>query len=149
MYMRKWKDDAVSPVIATILMVAITVVLAAVLYLLVSGLISGGTQKPTVSLTQADLGTTTATVDVGGIDQTGKELSQFKAILLKNNSGSGTISPLSNGASNLDLSFTDIDGGGTLSAGDRFTITIVAGTDYELILYFGADKLVSEQFETL
>ena len=149
MYMRKWKDDAVSPVIATILMVAITVVLAAVLYLLVSGLISGGTQKPTVSLTQADLGTTTATVDVGGIDQTGKELSQFKAILLKNNSGSGTISHLSNGASNLDLSFTDIDGGGTLIAGDRFTITIVANTDYELILYFGADKLVSEQFETL
>src|SRR3989441_13372053 len=36
------KDEAaVSPVIATILMVAITVVLAAVLYVMVSGLISG------------------------------------------------------------------------------------------------------------
>lgn len=33
-------DEAVSPVIATILMVAITVVLAAVLYVMVSGLIS-------------------------------------------------------------------------------------------------------------
>jgi flagellin-like protein len=41
-FKRKWKDDAVSPVIATILMVAITVVLAAVLYLLVSGLLGGG-----------------------------------------------------------------------------------------------------------
>src|SRR5437667_11322584 len=41
------KDEtAVSPVIATILMVAITVVLAAVLYVMVSGLITGpgGTQ---------------------------------------------------------------------------------------------------------
>src|SRR5438876_10310059 len=34
-------EQAVSPVIATILMVAITVVLAAVLYVMVSGLISG------------------------------------------------------------------------------------------------------------
>ena len=34
-YLKRWKEDAVSPVIATILMVAITVVLAAVLYLLV------------------------------------------------------------------------------------------------------------------
>ena len=40
-------EEAVSPVIATILMVAITVVLAAVLYVMVSGLITspGNTQK--------------------------------------------------------------------------------------------------------
>jgi flagellin-like protein len=42
------KDEkAVSPVIATILMVAITVVLAAVLYVMVSGLISGPGSTPT------------------------------------------------------------------------------------------------------
>ncbi len=35
-------QEAVSPVIATILMVAITVVLAAVLYVMVSGLLGGG-----------------------------------------------------------------------------------------------------------
>jgi len=35
-------EEAVSPVIATILMVAITVVLAAVLYVMVSGLLGGG-----------------------------------------------------------------------------------------------------------
>ncbi len=40
-------DEAVSPVIATILMVAITVVLAAVLYVMVSGLISTPTQPGT------------------------------------------------------------------------------------------------------
>ncbi|TLZ67780.1 MAG: type IV pilin, partial [Methanobacteriota archaeon] len=45
------KDEAaVSPVIATILMVAITVVLAAVLYVMVSGLITPvGGNKPLVT----------------------------------------------------------------------------------------------------
>ena len=38
--------EAVSPVIATILMVAITVVLAAVLYVMVLGFGSGGTSTP-------------------------------------------------------------------------------------------------------
>ena len=46
------KEEGVSPVIATILMVAITVVLAATVWLLVSGYI-GGTSQPqlTASLT--------------------------------------------------------------------------------------------------
>lgn len=39
---RKARKRAVSPIIATILLVAITVVLAAVLYVLISGLTSGG-----------------------------------------------------------------------------------------------------------
>jgi len=45
--MRK-NDSAVSPVIATILMVAITVVLAAVLYVMVLGLGTTGTITPTI-----------------------------------------------------------------------------------------------------
>ena len=46
------KDEkAVSPVIATILMVAITVVLAAVLYVMVTGLLTGpGASKPQVTV---------------------------------------------------------------------------------------------------
>ena len=45
-------EKAVSPVIATILMVAITVVLAAVLYVMVSGLIGTGTTgTPNVEMT--------------------------------------------------------------------------------------------------
>ncbi len=52
-------EQAVSPVIATILMVAITVVLAAVLYVMVSGLIGGttGGNKPTVVLTSTKTAT--------------------------------------------------------------------------------------------
>src|SRR2546422_8628663 len=44
---RQKDEKAVSPVSATILMVAITVVLAAVLYVMVSGLISGPGGTPT------------------------------------------------------------------------------------------------------
>jgi flagellin-like protein len=53
MMKKTWKNNkAVSPVIATILMVAITVVLAAVLYVMVMGFGSGGTTSaPTASLT--------------------------------------------------------------------------------------------------
>ena len=43
---KKRDEDAVSPVIATILMVAITVVLAAVLYVMVIGFGSGGSSTP-------------------------------------------------------------------------------------------------------
>ena len=49
---KMWKlnNKAVSPVIATILMVAITVVLAAVLYVMVMGFGGETTQAPTASL---------------------------------------------------------------------------------------------------
>jgi flagellin-like protein len=54
---KTWKlrknAEAVSPVIATILMVAITVVLAAVLYVMVMGFSSGGgSNTPSIALTK-------------------------------------------------------------------------------------------------
>lgn len=50
----KMRKDAVSPVIATILMVAITVVLAAVLYVMVMGFSGPGQQTPTGAFTMAE-----------------------------------------------------------------------------------------------
>jgi flagellin-like protein len=48
----KYKKDAVSPVIATILMIAITVVLAAVLYIMVIGFASGENgYAPSINMT--------------------------------------------------------------------------------------------------
>ncbi len=48
MMKKSWKNrSGVSPVIATILMVAITVVLAAVLYVMVMGFGGGSGQNPT------------------------------------------------------------------------------------------------------
>jgi len=58
-------DDAVSPVIGTILMVAITVVLAAVLWLMVSGMISTGNEsKTTVNLASPNVQQVTRGVTV-------------------------------------------------------------------------------------
>lgn len=55
-------DDAVSPVIGTILMVAITVVLAAVLWLMVSGMLtSGDDEKITVNLSSPSVSSFTRT----------------------------------------------------------------------------------------
>jgi len=56
--MRK-NDSAVSPVIATILMVAITVVLAAVLYVMVLGLGTTGTITPTIATNKGTSATAT------------------------------------------------------------------------------------------
>ncbi len=57
------KEDAVSPVIATILMVAITVVLAAVLYVMVIGFGAGGDSTPAGAWN-----------DVSAVDQTSAKL---------------------------------------------------------------------------
>jgi archaeal type IV pilus assembly protein PilA len=65
---RKARKRGVSPIIATILLVAITVVLAAVLYVLISGLTSGGASSVPIGTTfafgtptQASSGATVAT----------------------------------------------------------------------------------------
>jgi flagellin-like protein len=50
---RKAREQGVSPIIATILLVAITVVLAAVLYVLISGLTSGGANTVPIGTTFA------------------------------------------------------------------------------------------------
>src|SRR5205823_7040617 len=65
------KDErAVSPVIATILMVAITVVLAAVLYVMVSGLITPvGGNKPLVTFSAVTQSSGNATIAVAGASQ--------------------------------------------------------------------------------
>ncbi len=48
----KQNEEGVSPVVGVILMVAITVVLAAVVFVLVNGLGGAGSQAPTLGMTQ-------------------------------------------------------------------------------------------------
>jgi flagellin-like protein len=70
----KQNDEAVSPVIGVILMVAITVVLAAVVFVLVSNLGKGTDAKPQVGFTKDEQGAaeggilTVATITNGPID---------------------------------------------------------------------------------
>ena len=60
------RDEAVSPIIATILLVAITVILASTLYLALGGFFTAKTSAtPTVALTATSSGTNTWTITIG------------------------------------------------------------------------------------
>lgn len=142
------KDEkAVSPVIATILMVAITVVLAAVLYVMVTGLLTGGAARPTVSLNPEVRGASDVTVDVGDA-QPAELLANFKATLFRNNTKIGEIATLSDGASNGNIAFSDRDGGGRLTAGDRFVINTNTAGNYELIIFWkDGSRVISKTWQ--
>lgn len=124
-------EKAVSPVIATILMVAITVVLAAVLYVMVSGLIGGTTaSEPNVQLAQADgQGGNQWKIDIAGVSES-KDIDSFKAILLKDGAVWKTLDPLSEITTNV--TFTDLGGESKLTAGDYFLVQCDPGSSYEL-----------------
>ena len=147
------KDSGVSPVIATILMVAITVVLAAVLYVMVSGFTHspGTTNSAGLSTSNTGVGNWTITVDKVSVSNIA--LSSLKVVLnghsytfpssgngaLTNTSSSSTTSP-------VELTFNNVAGGSDLSASDYFTIAgngwqTPAGTTFEIV--DGSSILVS------
>ena len=109
------QDEAVSPVIATILMVAITVVLAAVLYVLVIGLVDGPPDTPPVgtwssvdaeSSTQGELVFGTFTYEVEPIE--------IKLIVKANGTEVGQITiPSNTGAAPQDMTWTNGPEGAT------------------------------------
>ncbi|MDH7508720.1 MAG: type IV pilin N-terminal domain-containing protein [Methanomassiliicoccales archaeon] len=133
-----WKirrdSEAVSPVIATILMVAITVVLASVLYVMVMGFGGPTTQTPTGSFSSVEKVSTTEKVRFGVItpETTWTEIK----IVVENvtagqsdtwtfpTSGTSLTPPASQ---NIDwisgISYADLAGDGKISSGDYLTIT--------------------------
>ena len=125
-------EKAVSPVIATILMVAITVVLAAVLYVMVSGLIGGTTaSEPNVQAAQAESqGGDVWKIDIAGVSES-KDINSFKAIVLKDGAVWKTLDPLGTG-SVANITFTDLGGEGKLTSGDYFLVDCESGASYEL-----------------
>src|SRR5437016_13992794 len=93
------KDEAaVSPVIATILMVAITVVLAAVLYVMVSGLITPvGGNKPLVTFAAVDQSSGNATIAVAGASQSVSPSNYKVNLQVGSNTGSAVAMPTTGG----------------------------------------------------
>ncbi len=123
---RKFKeeDNAVSAVIGVILMVAITVAIAATVYVYVSGMLgSGPSTSPTLGMVQSGNYITIQSVQGGPILWT----STIRTIINVN----GTIE------SSATVGYQDVDGDtkvsggdtlsvtGTLSGGEPYTITIV------------------------
>ena len=157
---RSWiirKDEkAVSPVIATILMVAITVVLAAVLYVMVTGLLAGpGASKPQITFTNP---TALSTGDgfqfsVAAASQT-KTLSNYKVNMQVNSTsptspatpptlvaGTLTFTFAANLGTTYTVQYSDIGVSGNLVAGGQFTVkrttapgTLPSGATYTVYL---------------
>lgn len=129
---RAWKRNevAVSPVIATILLVAITVVLAAVLYVMVTALIVPPEPPARIEFTTDSKDLNTWELEVTGASVS-ENLINYKVVILKNGSRIHTMDPLMENDVG-DYRFTDIDAGGGLSVGDRFIITCEPESLYEL-----------------
>jgi len=146
--------EAVSPVIATILMVAITVVLAAVLYVMVLGFGTGGSSTPSVQLTsrtsitspdgykwQLTAPTTETTwTDVTVILQSGADSATWSTATQTGLTGTGVqTQPLGAqtlGATSFYLNVTDLGGNGLVNNGDYFTITgaFASATSYTVTI---------------
>jgi flagellin-like protein len=153
----------VSPVIATILMVAITVVLAAVLYVMVSGLIGPtGGGNPTVAFLPAKNITGGWRIDIGSVSQS-VALGSYKVAVLDGTTVAipattvtATMSATSTGVTpTITLRFTDLNGDGKLTGGDFFVLSGTFGTGssghtYELQLLWTASgsKIVGQTVST-
>ncbi len=159
------KDEAaVSPVIATILMVAITVVLAAVLYVMVSGLITPvGGNKPLVTFSSVTkVNAVTWTFSVASA-QPSVAQSNYKVNFgigtntgtvanMGANNANVTVSVTGATPSSVGVKWTDLGGTGTVKGGDIITIafpsapaTSTALTFY--LLYSDGSQVQSQQWQ--
>lgn len=121
-------DRGVSPVIATILMVAITVVLAAVLYVMVTGLI-GGSAGGAPNVTFGNLQGTASgswSFQIAGASRA-EGLAQYQVTVLNGTSVAIAATDLDSCSSGcgtgLVLTFTDLTADEKLNAGDFFSLT--------------------------
>ena len=125
---KRLKDSGVSPVIATILMVAITVVLAAVLYVMVSGFTHSPGTAQSVGMTESQSGNVW-TISINSVSASNIALKNLKVVVsgASNPAADGTYTysstnpwtiPTSNG---IDLNYT-ATGATYVSAGDSFTL---------------------------
>ncbi|AGN02134.1 hypothetical protein L593_10945 [Salinarchaeum sp. Harcht-Bsk1] len=117
-------DDAVSPVIGVILMVAITVILAAVIGAFVLGFGGGGPSAPSVQWEATDTGTPNGEVTFshGG----GDTISEPGDVLGMNFDGSGSLNttdPSYGGGSPMDVGDSWTVGYSSTSSGDQIILT--------------------------
>ncbi len=150
------KEDAVSPVIATILMVAITVVLAAVLYVMVIGFGGDGSSTPAGSWNAAAADSQTEGTLTFGAFTTDVAPLDLKIFVKANGTALGEISFTQNTLSPQPLTwvagapatavYTDYNAAnGEVNSGDYITFTgLSAGTTYSFeVFHIPSDATVS------
>lgn len=126
---------AVSPVIAEILLVAITVVLAAVVYIMATGLLSGpaASQKPLITFSPLQpftSGNYNATFTVAGASQS-FSLSYYRFNLQVNGvagnatalAANGVAATITIGGTTYLITWIDTGGERTINGGDTFRVT--------------------------
>jgi flagellin-like protein len=153
--MKTWnlrkKKEAVSPVIATILMVAITVVLAAVLYVMVMGFGGDTTSAPTGAFgTPATTSGATFEEKITIISiEDAPSYADIKVSVIVASvaytktiaSGVNTFNPVIPTTSITSVTFVDITGDSKVSEGDYFlVVAAAAGTPISINLLWGDDN---------
>ncbi|MDH2904977.1 MAG: type IV pilin N-terminal domain-containing protein [Methanomassiliicoccales archaeon] len=140
-FAKRMKDSGVSPVIATILMVAITVVLAAVLYVMVSGFTHAPPASQTAGLSESQSGNG-YTVAVSSVSANNIKLTNLKIVIsgagVTGFDGSLTWANSTGATNNISVSGTGyvtivvsvLNGNSNvyLGTGDSFTLTASSAT---------------------
>ncbi len=153
--------DAVSPVVAELLLVAITVVLAAVIYIMASGLLgSHSAPAPVIALAGPNPysgGSFNTSFTVAGASQALTMVNykfNLKVGQVYGNAttfaASGVAAPIVVGGTTYKVTWTDTDGGGTLTQGDLITISgkgvsLPATTNFDFILVFSDGNVLTHQ----
>lgn len=153
-------DDAVSPVIGTILMVAITVVLAAVLWLMVSGMLTTGDEtKTTVNMSSPSVTfvdpTWDALMDVNKITPKDDKVAWNDVrVIIKRDDGTVGLPEstlVATATSGLEVLYIETSTGDTkMSAGDSIKIVGMDDTfeGATMILKMNGEKISTVELPT-
>lgn len=130
---RQMRGDrlAVSPVVATILLVAITVVLASVVYIMAGQLIQGSRTPTYVGMVLISTNGTASIVQVAGVSSSQLRWSGLTVVVIVNGTvdEASRLSPASAGTrGNITLEDSD----GLVNDGDRFIVSIRSPRTYEI-----------------
>ena len=134
-FAKRRKDSAVSPVIATILMVAITVVLAAVLYVMVSGFTHNPGTTQSVGMTESQTSTGNWTVTISSVSASNIPVANIQVVIT---GYTGSTAPTAG------TIYTNTGGSTTgqyLAVGDYFVVTGAGGSGATVTLYNGNSQL--------
>ncbi len=151
---KRLKDSGVSPVIATILMVAITVVLAAVLYVMVSGFTHSPGTANSAGLSESQNSAGNYTISISSVSASNIHLTSLKlvagtssALITTAPTATGTFSANLAGSGSIKIYFEVLSGNSLtyLQPGDIFYVVGTAGTmsGTTVTLYDGGSTLGS------
>jgi flagellin-like protein len=152
-------EEGVSPVIATILMVAITVVLAAVLYIMVIGLAPPPEgQPPRGQFTPVVTSNTTATMEFAGFSRVPLPIHLKIVLSTETASGTyafganadGTVLSLESGVSMGTITYRDFANNDLVNSGDQLLIAgLDTGTFYTIkMLWKDGSAMDTKTFAT-